>query len=66
MGRFGAVFGPAIAGILMSMKLSLLADFLGVSIPGLLACLALMFAQDKYAFSAIGSKPPAVQATVAE
>jgi AAHS family benzoate transporter-like MFS transporter len=66
MGRFGAVFGPAIAGILMSMKLSLLASFLGVSIPGLLACLALMFAQDKYAFSAIGSKPPAVQATVAE
>jgi AAHS family benzoate transporter-like MFS transporter len=66
MGRFGAVFGPALAGILMSMKLSLLASFLGVSIPGLLACLALMFTQDKYAFSAIAAKSPAAQVTAAK
>jgi len=66
MGRFGAVFGPALAGILMSMKLSLLASFLGVSIPGLLACVALMFTQDRYAFSAIAAKSPAAQAAAAK
>jgi AAHS family benzoate transporter-like MFS transporter len=61
MGRLGAVFGPAIAGILMSMKLSLLTLFLGVSIPGLLACLAVVFIQDRYGFAALAGKSPIVQ-----
>jgi MFS transporter, AAHS family, benzoate transport protein len=66
MGRFGAVFGPAIAGVLLSLEPSLLASFLGVSIPGLLACVALLFTQDRYAFSAIASKAPTVQAAAAQ
>jgi len=45
----------------MSMKLSLLTLFLGVSIPGLLACLAVVFIQDRYGFAALAGKSPIVQ-----
>jgi AAHS family benzoate transporter-like MFS transporter len=50
IGRFGAVFGPAIAGFIISLKLSLVVSFLGVSVAALLALIAVACIQDRYGF----------------
>jgi len=52
VGRIGAILGPVITGILMTMNLSLFGNFLGLAIPGLLACVAVFCIQDRFGFSA--------------
>lgn len=48
IGRLGAVLGPSLGGVLLSMNLSLQVNFLVFAIPGLLAALAIVFVQDNY------------------
>jgi len=50
IGRLGAISGPAVAGILVSLKFSLFVNFLSLAIPGLIACAAIMLFQDKYSY----------------
>jgi AAHS family benzoate transporter-like MFS transporter len=51
LGRFGAIFGPAITGLLMSMHMSLYGSFMSLAVPGLVAAAVMMLIQDKYSFS---------------
>lgn len=43
VGRFGAILGPTIGGILLTMALPIQINFLVFAIPGFLAALALVF-----------------------
>lgn len=56
VGRFGAIFGPAVTGVILEMNLPLYANFLGLAVPALIACSSLYFIQDKYSFSYRGAK----------
>ncbi|WP_411681948.1 MFS transporter [Clostridium thailandense] len=49
-GRFGAIFGPVIAGIIMSMKMPLFVNFMALAVPGLIAAVAILIVQDKHSF----------------
>jgi AAHS family benzoate transporter-like MFS transporter len=51
VGRLGAIFGPAIAGILVYWKVSLFVNFMGLAVPGLIAAIAVVLIQQKYSFS---------------
>ncbi len=51
VGRLGAIFGPAIAGILVHWKVSLFVNFMGLAVPGLIAALAVVLIQQKHSFS---------------
>lgn len=42
LGRFGAIFGPTISGFIVSMGMDLYVSFLAVSIPGVIAALAVL------------------------
>ena len=51
LGRFGAILGPTIVGVLLSADVTLFQSFLGISIPGLLAFVAILLVPDKYSFT---------------
>ena len=57
IGRFGAILGPTLGGILMTMNVSLFTNFMGFAIPGLIACIAIFLAQDRYSYAANAGKP---------
>jgi AAHS family benzoate transporter-like MFS transporter len=48
VGRVGAMLGPVLTGVIISMNLSLSVNFMTLAIPGLLACIAVYFIQEKY------------------
>jgi AAHS family benzoate transporter-like MFS transporter len=48
VGRLGAILGPTLGGILLSLNLSFQINFLAFAIPGVLAALAIALVQDKY------------------
>ena len=48
IGRFGAVAGPALGGILLELSLPTHMNFLSFAIPPLIAAIAIWFVQDKY------------------
>ena len=48
IGRFGAIVGPMIGGIVLDSSLPLYANFLVFAIPGVIAAMAISFVQDKY------------------
>lgn len=50
VGRIGAILGPTIGGILLSMTLPIQVNFLAFAIPGLLASAALFFIPVKRAY----------------
>lgn len=49
IGRIGAIIGPMMGGILLSMDLPLMQNFMAFAVPGLIAALAIWFVQEKYA-----------------
>ena len=48
IGRLGAIAGPMIGGILLTMGLPFYQNFLVFAIPGIIGALALCFVQEKY------------------
>lgn len=48
IGRFGAIVGPIIGGLVLDSSLPLYANFLVFAIPGLIAAVAITFVEDKY------------------
>jgi AAHS family benzoate transporter-like MFS transporter len=51
VGRLGAIFGPALAGFLLAMKVSRLVNFVGLAVPGLIAGIAILLVRDKHGYS---------------
>jgi MFS transporter, AAHS family, benzoate transport protein len=51
VGRLGAIFGPALAGFLLAMKVSQLVNFVGLAVPGLIAGIAILLVRDKHGYS---------------
>ncbi len=49
IGRLGAIVGPMMGGILLSLDLPLMQNFIAFAVPGLIAALAIWFVQEKYA-----------------
>ncbi|MBP2652678.1 MAG: transporter [Firmicutes bacterium] len=47
VGRLGAILGPAIAGVIMSLKLPLTINFISLAVPGLIAAVVILFVRDK-------------------
>ncbi|HEY3426396.1 MAG TPA: MFS transporter [Negativicutes bacterium] len=56
IGRLGAILGPAIAGLLMSLKMSLFVNFMGLAVPGLIAAVTILLVQDKYGYTTVQNK----------
>jgi AAHS family benzoate transporter-like MFS transporter len=48
IGRSGAIVGPMMGGVLLSMDLPLMQNFLSFAIPGVIAAVAILFVQEKY------------------
>lgn len=48
IGRFGAIVGPMIGGLVLDSSLPLYANFLVFAVPGLIAAVAISFVEDKY------------------
>lgn len=48
IGRFGAIMGPTIGGLLIQLKLPIYIDFLSFAIPALIAAVSISFVQNKY------------------
>jgi MFS transporter, AAHS family, benzoate transport protein len=48
VGRFGAIAGPLIGGILFTMNLPYYQNFLVFAIPGIIGAISLLFVQEKY------------------
>ena len=53
LGRFGAILGPVIGGILVGMGMPLTVNFLALAVPGLIAAVLVYLVQDRYSFSYI-------------
>jgi AAHS family benzoate transporter-like MFS transporter len=51
IGRLGAISGPLIGGVLLTMNLPFYQNFLVFAIPGILGALALCFVQESYSSS---------------
>ncbi len=60
VGRMGAMIGPTLGGILVTMGVSFQVNFLAFAIPGLFAAGAIALVQRKYAYTeeSIGKKGP--------
>lgn len=59
VGRIGAIVGPTMGGILLSMKLPFQYNFLAFAIPGFIAAFTIMFIQEKYAnYNQVTNKLP--------
>lgn len=50
IGRFGAIFGPMFAGLLVGMKAPMFANFMILAVPGLIAAICVLLIQDKHGF----------------
>jgi AAHS family benzoate transporter-like MFS transporter len=50
IGRLGAIFGPALTGLLMSLHVSFQATLMALAAPGLIAAVCIMLVRDKYNF----------------
>jgi MFS transporter, AAHS family, benzoate transport protein len=48
VGRLGAIAGPMIGGVLLSMNLPYYQSFLAFAVPGIIGAVALCFVQEKY------------------
>lgn len=48
IGRLGAIAGPIIGGVLLTMSLPFYQNFLAFAIPGVIGAIALTFVQNKY------------------
>jgi AAHS family benzoate transporter-like MFS transporter len=64
IGRFGAIFGPVIGGVLLGLKMPLTANFMALAVPGLIAALFISLVQDKYSFSYLSRQAASMQADV--
>ncbi len=51
LGRFGAIVGPILGGVLMQWHFSLAVSFMAFAIPSLIAFLAFLITQDKYSYT---------------
>ncbi|WP_094604535.1 4-hydroxybenzoate transporter PcaK [Sporomusa silvacetica DSM 10669] len=51
LGRFGALFGPLIGGILLSYKATLFQSLFALAVPSLLAGCAALLVQDRYGYA---------------
>ena len=51
IGRLGAIAGPIIGGVLLTMNLPFYQNFLVFAIPGIIGAIALFFVQKKYSSS---------------
>lgn len=51
IGRLGAIAGPLIGGVLLTINLPFYQNFLVFAIPGILGAIALFFVQEKYSIS---------------
>lgn len=49
IGRIGAIAGPLIGGVLLSMSLPVSQNFLAFAIPGMIAAVSILFVQERYA-----------------
>jgi len=48
IGRLGAIAGPIIGGVVLTMKLPFYQNFMVFAVPGIIGALALFFVQEKY------------------
>lgn len=48
IGRIGAIVGPTLGGILLSMNVTLQMNFLIFAIPGVIAAIAISLVQERY------------------
>lgn len=48
VGRFGAIFGPTLGGVLLDANLSTNMNFIAVALPAILGVLAISFVQTRY------------------
>ncbi|WP_285769410.1 aromatic acid/H+ symport family MFS transporter [Peribacillus sp. SI8-4] len=48
IGRFGAILGPAMGGMLIELKLPIYMNFICFAIPAVVAAIAISFIQEKY------------------
>ncbi|HEY3426304.1 MAG TPA: MFS transporter, partial [Negativicutes bacterium] len=51
VARFGSILGPALSGLLMTMNVSAMSSFLGLSLPGLIGFFCLFLVNEKYSFT---------------
>jgi len=51
VGRLGAILGPALTGILMSLQLSFHANMMILALPGIIAAICILLVNDKYNFA---------------
>ena len=56
VGRLGAIAGPIIGGVLLTMKLPFYQNFLAFALAGIIGALALTFVQNKYSSSKAAEK----------
>ena len=52
IGRLGAIAGPIMGGMLLTMNLPLNMNFLAFAIPGIIAAISIMLVQEKYSSAA--------------
>lgn len=52
IGRLGAVAGPLMGGMLLTMNLPIKMNFLAFAIPGIIAAISIMLVQEKYSSAA--------------
>lgn len=50
LGRLGAIFGPVIAGFIVSWGMPLKVNFLALAIPGLIAAVSVLMIQEKHSY----------------
>ncbi|SFD43148.1 MFS transporter, AAHS family, benzoate transport protein [Lentibacillus persicus] len=56
IGRFGAIVGPSMGGLLLASNIPIYMNFIMFAIPGLLGAVAISFVQDKYSELALNKK----------
>lgn len=49
VGRIGAIIGPMMGGVLLTMQLPIHQNFMAFAIPGIIAAITIWFVQEKYA-----------------
>ncbi|UPG63890.1 MFS transporter [Metabacillus endolithicus] len=50
LGRLGAIFGPVIAGFIVSWGMAIQVNFLALAIPGLIAAVSVLMIQEKHSY----------------
>ena len=62
LGRFGAILGPVIGGVLLGLKMPLTVNFMALAVPGLIAVVLIILVRDKYSFSYLSRQEASKQA----